>query len=65
MPTKAIYETFESSPEVEFDFWLCERLGWRSVERMRREMTAAEYVAWSIYFQRRAQRIELAKLMQG
>ncbi|WP_433368362.1 hypothetical protein ACQPZX_41415 [Actinoplanes sp. CA-142083] len=40
-----------------------EKLGWRSVAEMRREMSAAEWQRWSIYYARKAQRreLELAK----
>lgn len=33
-----------------------------TVERMRREMSMSEYVHWSIYFARKAQKQELARL---
>lgn len=36
-----------------------------SVERMRREISSAEYVDWSVYYARKAQREELARLMAG
>ena len=65
MPTKAIYELMETNPEIEFDYYLTERLGWRSVAEMRRGMSAAEYHGWSIYYQRKAQRRELENAKMG
>lgn len=50
---------FEESPTDEFDFWLTEKLGWRSVALMRRGLSAHEYLRWSIYFQRKHQRREM------
>lgn len=60
MPTKATYERWENRPEEEFDHYLCVKLGWRSVDRMRREMSNAEWNRWKIYFARRAQQQEMA-----
>jgi hypothetical protein len=53
----------ETSPDVEFDHYLTERLGWRSVAEMRRGMSAVEWQAWWVYFARKGQRrdMELAK----
>lgn len=55
----------ETSPDVEFDFYLTERLGWRSVAAMRRGLKNAEYEMWSMYYQRYAQRREQQRLMSG
>jgi hypothetical protein len=44
---------------MEFDFFLAEKLG-MSVARMRDEVGAGEYMCWSIYHARKAQRAELA-----
>lgn len=44
---------------------LCERLGWNSVTVMRRQMTSAEWQQWKIYYARKAQRQELARLQAG
>lgn len=54
----------ETRPDLEFDHYLTERLGWRSVAQMRRGMSAAEWRAWSVYYARKAQRheLELAKV---
>jgi hypothetical protein len=60
VPTKAAYDLLESDPGVELDFFLAERLGWGSVERMRRGMSNAEWLTWSVYYARKAQRRQLA-----
>lgn len=49
----------ESSPDLEFDHFLTERLGWRSVGAMRAGMPNAEYQAWYLYYARKAQRREM------
>lgn len=54
----------EDDPEIEFDHYLSERLS-MTVDRMRREMPAAEYMAWSVYYRRKAQRLELERLRAG
>ncbi len=45
--------------ELEFEFYLAERLG-MTVAQLRRRLTAAEFMQWGIYFGRKAQRQELA-----
>ena len=65
MPTKAAYQKFEESPDLEFDYFLTEKLGWGSVERMRRGMPAAEWQAWWVYFGRKAQRRQVAAMTAG
>lgn len=50
----------ETNSDEEFDHFLCERLGWRSVEEMRRGMSMNEWHRWWIYYARKAQRQELA-----
>lgn len=50
----------ETSPEVEFDHYLTEKLGWRSVAEMRRGMAAAEWQLWWTYYARKGQRQQLA-----
>jgi hypothetical protein len=44
---------------------LAEKLGWRSVDLMRREMSADEWLRWSIYYARKAQRQELERAKEG
>lgn len=65
MPTKAAYLKFEESPDLEFDYFLTEKLGWGSVERMRRGMPASEWLYWSVYYGRKAQQRQLAAATAG
>lgn len=60
MPTKAIYEAFDDDESIEFDHFLAERLGWRSVEDLRRGMSAGEWLAWWVYYGRKGQRMQMA-----
>lgn len=55
----------ETDPDLEFEHYLTERLGWGSVERLRRGMSQAEYVRWQVYYARKAQRQELAQAQAG
>lgn len=38
---------------------LAEKLAWRSVDTMRREMSSDEWLRWWVYYARKAQRVEL------
>ena len=58
-PRKVLYEIFEERSDIENDHYLCEKLGWRSVELMRRKMSAREYAAWMVFYEREAQRREM------
>lgn len=58
-PRKAAYKAFDADPELEFEFYLADRLG-MTVDRLRAEMTQDEFVRWSVYHGRIAQRRELA-----
>jgi hypothetical protein len=51
--------------ELEFEHYLTERLGLGTVVDMRRRMSQAEYVTWAIYYQRKAQRIEMSRHKGG
>lgn len=59
MPGKATYLLMETT-DLEFEHYLTEKLGWGSVERLRRGMSAEEFMRWSVYYGRKAQRQELA-----
>lgn len=59
-----MYLEMEYSPDLEFDFYLAERLG-MTVEEMRRQVSAREYLGWSIFYGRKAQRIELEAGKRG
>lgn len=45
--------------ELEFEFYLAEQLR-MTVARLRREMTAREFMEWGVYYGRKAQKRELA-----
>lgn len=60
MPGKAAYKAFEADSELEFEFFLAQKLG-LTVARLREEMSADEFVHWHIYYARKAQREELAQ----
>jgi hypothetical protein len=45
--------------DLEFEHFLAQKLA-MTVARLRDEMSAEEYMRWSIYYQRKAQRDELA-----
>jgi allophanate hydrolase subunit 2 len=57
MPPKAVYLEMETT-DLEFEFYLADRLS-MTVARLRLEMPAAEYIAWSVYYGRKAQRMEI------
>ena len=48
----------ETSPDLEFDHFLAERLG-MLVADLRARVSQAEYVAWGVYYGRQAQRRQL------
>lgn len=48
----------DRSPDLEFEFYLAERLQ-MTVGRLRREVSAHEFMQWSVYYGRKAQRREL------
>lgn len=56
---KEAYLEFEADSELEMEFFLADRLG-MTVARLRAEMDHDEFVRWSVYHARRAQRKELA-----
>lgn len=64
MPRKAAYEGFEESPELEFEFFLADRLG-RTVDELRQSISQDEFVRWMVYHGRKAQQRELAMMRGG
>jgi hypothetical protein len=62
-PGKAKYREFEDRPDLEFDFYLAEKLG-MTVDFMRQNVSAEEYLGWSTYYKRKRQREELAMKMR-
>jgi hypothetical protein len=55
-----MYEAFQSGDVDEFAFFLAAKLG-MTVEHMDEIMSHREYVQWSVYFGREAQRRQLRK----
>jgi hypothetical protein len=53
-----VYQQWDQSNEGEFEHFLAEKLS-MTVHRMRQEMPASEYLRWSVYYARKAQRQEL------
>lgn len=47
----------ESNPSIEFDYFLAQKLG-RTVAELH-EMSHTEYVGWTVYYGRLAQRQEI------
>lgn len=52
---------FEENPELEFEFRLTKELGLGTVVNMRSVMTHDEFVYWTVYYGRKAQREQLAR----
>lgn len=50
----------EQDPELEFEHYLAQKLS-MTVASLRTSLSNAEYVAWSVYYARKAQREQLAK----
>lgn len=59
MPPKALYLEMERT-DLEFVYFLAQKLGKFAWEIDR--MPAAEYIGWSVYYGRKAQKEELAAL---
>lgn len=59
VPRKAAYLAFENDPELDFEFFLAEKLH-MTVARLRNEMPNDELLRWSVFYGRRAQDAELA-----
>lgn len=60
MPPKVIYLTMENLPELEFEFFLAERLR-RTVAELRASLSPMEFLAWWVYYGREAQKREIAQ----
>ncbi len=45
--------------------FLCQKLGWRSLDAMRKGMPASEFLLWNRWFDKQAQEQELAALKAG
>jgi hypothetical protein len=55
-----MYLAMEYDPTLEFEFYLAQKLG-RTVDELR-QMSAEEFTGWSVYYARKAQKEELARL---
>lgn len=64
MPPRRHTKAFESNPDLEFDFFLTQKLGGMTVDEMRERMSSQEWMEWSIYYGREAQRQQL-RAMKG
>jgi hypothetical protein len=58
MPPKATYLMMERTPELEFEFFLAQKLG-KTVAELR-TMSQLEFVGWSVYYGRKSQREQIA-----
>lgn len=63
MRTKAAYLRLDD-PAIWFDFYLARELG-MTVAQLRATMPNDEYVMWGMYFAKKQQDEELARLKQG
>lgn len=54
----------EADPALEFELFLAQKLGMTRA-RLREEMSADEFVHWSVFYARKAQREELARKEAG
>lgn len=54
-----IYMKMETTPELEFEFYLAQKLG-RTVGELR-QMSNQEFIGWQVFYGRKAQREELAR----
>ena len=54
----------ENSPELEFEYFLAQKLGMTRAALVT-EMGSDEFLGWEIYYGRKAQQAELARLKGG
>jgi hypothetical protein len=58
VPRRRWPKAFEANPTLEFELFLAQKLG-MTRERLRQEMSAAEFLDWQMYYARKAQQEEL------
>jgi hypothetical protein len=58
VPRKAAYRAFDADPELEFEFFLAQKLG-RTVGELRASLSQEEFLYWGMHYARKAQREEL------
>lgn len=51
----------EANPQIEMEHYIAAKLG-MTIDRLRIEMTSAEYLSWCVYYGRIAQQRELELL---
>lgn len=54
-----MYLRFETSPDLEFEFFLATELS-MTVDDLRQRMSMQEFMQWGVFYGRKAQRQELA-----
>lgn len=54
-------KAFQRNPTLENEFYIAQKLGWKSVELMRKGLSHKEYIHWVVYFGRRRQDQEIAE----
>lgn len=64
MPGKAAYLDLDGDPELEFEFYLAQKLG-MTVAQMRAGMSNGEFLYWTRFYARKAQAEELERLKAG
>ena len=64
-PRKAAYLEFENDPELDFEYFLAEKLGGMTVRELRERMDNDELMRWSVFYGRRAQDAELQAKAQS
>lgn len=55
----------DAHPELEAEMYIAQKLGWKSVKKMRKGMSNFEYEKWVLYYQRIKQRQELESKMKA
>lgn len=55
-----MYQQMQTVQGLEFEFFLAAKLG-MTVGQLRAQMGHAEFVAWGVYYARKAQREEMAQ----
>jgi hypothetical protein len=63
MPRKAAWLEFQTNPELEFEFFLAQKLG-KTVAELQ-TMSGDEFMRWAIFYGRKRQREELALQKAG
>jgi hypothetical protein len=64
VPGKAAYLRLENEPDLEFEFYLAQKLA-RTVAELRAGMGNDEFMLWTRFYARKAQAEELERLKAG